>query len=94
MAQWKRIRLESMRMKVQSLASLSGLRIWHCHELWCRLQMWLGSCVAVAVVLACSCSSDSTPSLGTSICHGCGRRKDKKDKNKKEKKNMVETVAF
>ena len=26
------------------------LRIWHCHELWCRLQMWLGSHVAVAVV--------------------------------------------
>ena len=21
--------------------SLSGLRIWHCHELWCRLQIWL-----------------------------------------------------
>ena len=26
-----------MRMRVQSLASLSGLRIWHYHELWCRL---------------------------------------------------------
>ena len=24
-------------MWVRSLASLSGLRIWHCHELWCRL---------------------------------------------------------
>ena len=24
--------------------------IWHCRELWCRLQMWLGSGVAVAVV--------------------------------------------
>ena len=23
-------------MWVQSLASLSGLRIWCCHELWCR----------------------------------------------------------
>ena len=41
--------LVSMRMWVQSLASLSGLRIWHCHELWCRLQTWLGSRVAVAV---------------------------------------------
>ena len=38
-----------MRTWVQSLASLSGLRIWRCHELWCRLQTWLGSCVAVAV---------------------------------------------
>ena len=31
--------------------------------------MGLGSRVAVAVVQASSCSSDSTPSLGTSICH-------------------------
>ena len=26
-----------------------GLRIRHCHEMWCRLQMRLGSHVAVAV---------------------------------------------
>ena len=26
------------------------VRIQRCHELWCRSQMWLGSCVAVAVV--------------------------------------------
>ena len=30
-----------MRMQVQSLASLCGLRIWHCHALQCRLQTWL-----------------------------------------------------
>ena len=30
-----------MRMQVWSLASLSGLRIWHCHELWCRSQLQL-----------------------------------------------------
>ena len=48
-AQWKRIRLGIMRLQVQSLASLSGLRICCCYELWCRLQTWLGSCVAVAV---------------------------------------------
>ena len=40
--------------------------------------MQLRCCVAVAVVLAGSCSSDSTPSLGTSICHGCGPKKRKK----------------
>ena len=28
---------------------LSGLRSRHCHELWCRLQMHLGSGIAVAV---------------------------------------------
>ena len=37
MAQWKRIWLASMRMQVRSLASLSGLRIHRCHELWCRM---------------------------------------------------------
>ena len=35
-------------MWVQSLALLSVLTIWHCRELWCRLQVWLGSGVAVA----------------------------------------------
>ena len=39
----------SMRMLVRSLASLSRLRIEHCSELWCRLQTWLTSGVAVAV---------------------------------------------
>ena len=27
-----------MRTQIRSLASLSGLRIWHCCKLWCRLQ--------------------------------------------------------
>ena len=49
MVQRKRIRLITMRMQVRSLALLSGLRIQHCCELWCRLQMCLGSCVALAV---------------------------------------------
>ena len=45
-----RIQLVSTRMQVQSLTLLSGLRTQHCHKLWCRLQMPLGSGVAVAVV--------------------------------------------
>ena len=48
-AQWKQIQLGNMRLWVQSLALLSRLRIWHCRELWCRLQMRLGSHIAVAV---------------------------------------------
>ena len=32
-AQWKQIQLGNRRLKVGSLASLSGLRTWHCHEL-------------------------------------------------------------
>ena len=48
-AQQKRV-LASRRMWVCSLAFISGSRIWHCHKLWCRSQMQLGSGVAVAVV--------------------------------------------
>ena len=39
-------------MQDQSLALLSRLRIWHCCELWCRLQIQLGSGTAVAVAAA------------------------------------------
>ena len=42
--------LLSMRMRVQSLASHSGLRIWRYCKLWLRSQIWLRSGVAVAVV--------------------------------------------
>ena len=57
----------SMRTQVQSLASLSQLRIQRCHKLWCRLQMRLGSQVAVAMVEANSWRSDLTPCLETFI---------------------------
>ena len=71
-----------MRMQVRSLASLSGLRIKCCHELWYRSQTHLGSGVAVtvAVVQTGSCSSDLMSSLGTSTC---GRGAPKKTKDKK-----------
>ena len=73
MVQWKRIRLGTMRLWVRSLASLSGLRILHCHELWHRSHM--------ARIWHCyGCSSDSNPGLGTSICLGCGPKKQKKKK--------------
>ena len=49
-AQHYQARLVSMRTQVRSLALISGLRIRHCHELWCRSQMWLGSGVAMIVV--------------------------------------------
>ena len=42
----------STRMRVQSLTLLSGLRIQHCHVLWCRSQTWLGSGMDVAVAVA------------------------------------------
>ena len=46
----KRIRLGTTKLQVRSLALLSGLRIRHCCELWCRLRMRLRSHVAAAVV--------------------------------------------
>ena len=36
MVQWKQIQLGSMRLWVRTLVLLSGLKIWHCCELWCR----------------------------------------------------------
>jgi len=60
--------LRTTRIRFQSLASLSGLRIRHCPKLWHRSQMPLGSSIAVAVAQACTCSSDWTPSPGSSIC--------------------------
>ena len=47
LAEMNLTRIRSLR--VRSLASLSGLRIWHCRELWCRSKMRPGSGVAVAV---------------------------------------------
>ena len=49
-----------MRTQVPSLASFSGLGIRCCCELWCRVGGY---------------SSNSTPSLGTSICHGYSPKK-------------------
>ena len=69
-----------MGLWVRSLDSLSGLRIRCCLELWCRLQTWLGSRVAMALAQAGNYSSDQTPSLGISICWESSPRKDKKKK--------------
>ena len=58
MAQQKRIRLGTMKLRVRSLASVTGLRIRRCHDLWCRSQTWLGCGVAMALAWASSNSSD------------------------------------
>ena len=38
MAEWERIQQGTMKLQVRSLASLSGLRIRHYHELWCSCR--------------------------------------------------------
>ena len=58
MVQQKWIRLGTMRLQVWSLVLLIGLRIQHCCGLWCRLQMRVRSCVAVALAQAGSNNSD------------------------------------
>ena len=61
-----------MRLRVRSLATLSGLRIRRGREPWCRLQTRLGSPTAVALAQAGGYGSNSTPSLGISTCRGSG----------------------
>ena len=61
-------------------------------ELWYRLQTRLGS--SVAVVQTDSCSSDSTPSLGTSMCWGCGSTKKKKKKKENASKTWHQLFLF
>ena len=58
-------------------ASFSRIRIRGCPELCCRSQMQLGSHIALAMAYVCSCRSDVTPSLGTSIGSTCVPQKRK-----------------
>ena len=51
-------------------------------RLWCRVQMQLRSSIAMAVVWASNCNSDSTPSQETTMCHRCGPKKQKKKERK------------
>ena len=59
------------RMQVQSLTSLSELRIWHFCNLQCRSQMWFRSVIAMAVAGDCSSTSTCSPrtpyAMGTAL---------------------------
>ena len=57
-AQQRQIQQVTARLKVRSLALFTGLRTWHCREMWYRSHSQFGSCVALAVAVAGSCSSD------------------------------------
>ena len=47
MAQWLMNLTRKQGLQVQSLASLTGLKILCCRELWCRSQTGMEPCVAV-----------------------------------------------
>ena len=55
--------------------------------------MWLRSGSVVAVAVAGSCSSDSTPSLGIAICCRCGPKM-KKSKKKRKKNELVNGLSL
>ena len=76
-------------MRVRYVASISGLWIRRCHELWGRSQTRLGSHIAVAVAQADSYSSNRTPGLGTSMCRGRGPKRQKDQTNKQTTKLLV-----
>ena len=68
-------------------ASLSGLRIQRCRELWCRSQTWIPYCRGRG--LGRQLSASLIPSLGTSTyAPGVAL------KNQKEKKNPKNPTLF
>lgn len=67
-AQWVKNLKESTRMLIQSLATISGLRMQHCFRVYQTSKMSLRTNVVMAVAQANTWSSDLTPSSGTSIC--------------------------
>ena len=75
-----------MRFQVQSLASLSGLRIQHCHELWCGSKTKLGSRVAVALVRPAATALIRPLAWEPPHDEGVALEKAKRPKKKKVKK--------
>ena len=71
-----------MRLRVRSLPLLSGLGIWCCSELWCRLQTRLGSHLLCGSGVGCQLQLRLDPQPGTSICRRSGPKNGKKTKKK------------
>ena len=80
-----------MRLGVLSLASLSGLGIWRCHELCCRSQTRLGSHVTLLWLwLWCRLAAVAPVGpLGWEPPYAAGAVLEKTEKRKKKKKELV-----
>ena len=93
MVQWKRIQLVTVRLRVRSLALLSGLKIRCCCELWCRSQRQLGSHIAVAVAVARSAAVGSIPPLAWELPYVAGVAiKSKNKQTNKQKKPQQQKI--
>ena len=87
--QRKQIQLGTMRSQVRSLGLLSGLKIWRCHELECKVTD------VVRILSGCGCGCgwqlqlQFDPQLGN-LHMLCVRRKKAQKKQKKKKKKREE----
>ena len=86
-AQRKRIQLGTVRLRVRSLASLSGLRIRHCCELWCRSQMWLRYALLWLWHRLVAASPNRPLAWEPPYALGAALRRQKTKKKKKKKKD-------
>ena len=92
MAQWLTNPTRNHEVAVRSLALLSGLRIRHCHELWCRSQTQLGSRVAVALFRPVA-TAPIQP-LAWEPPHATGAALEKAKKKKKERKKVPSVAVI
>ena len=93
-AQWFKNPTRILRMQVWSLASLSGLRIQHYCELWCRLQTWLRSRVAVPVVKLAAVALIRTLVWELPYALGAALKSKGKKKKKKEKEKEMNRLEM
>ena len=87
MAQWKRIRLGTMRTQVPSLASLSGLRIQHCCG--CGVGRRLGSDLALLWLWCRPAATAPTRPRVWELPYAVGVALENSNDNKKNKKDKT-----
>ena len=83
-----------MRMRVRSLASLSGLRIQHCPELWCRSQVRLMGPTLLGLWCSPAAAAPIPPLAWEPLyAVGVALKKSKKKKKKKKRQKKENDLA-